>query len=270
MLTQVVAVNNQGSSLALPLGGVHAGYIIQSIDGLDPVKALLSSSRQANLPGERFEASALGTRNIVLNLGIEPDYVSTSVAGLREQLYDYFMSGENVTLTFVGTKRSVMISGVVESFTTPLFSAESSVAISVLCFEPDFLGIDTITNYMTYRANSQKFEVTYEGSRPSGLIFDIETVTPLTSFSITSRFAGRTETFSYEGLLQTRDRILVNTNPGEKSIRVNRPGSSASLLNGVPPSSDWPKLYKGDNSLLFTFSASAKVTFTYKPRYGGL
>src|SRR4051794_39171059 len=140
MLTNVEVRTPQGTLLSLPLDDISSGLFIEEVEGLDPVKATLVSSSFAGVDGEQFHSSRREARDIKLKIGLEPDYITTSVQGLRARLYSYFMPKAVVFLRFVNDDGTVAdIVGTVESFETPLFTKEPQADISVRCFGPDFV-----------------------------------------------------------------------------------------------------------------------------------
>src|SRR5438105_1504033 len=100
LLNTVKAKNAQGSVLELPLEDPTNGFVVRNISGLAPVKATLVSTSFANQDGEQYHSSRREARNIVLTLGLEPDYAIQGVQTLRDQLYAYFMPKSETTLVF--------------------------------------------------------------------------------------------------------------------------------------------------------------------------
>ncbi len=60
MLIKVEARTSSGALLILPLDDVSSGYVVEEIEGLDPVKATLVSSSFAQADGEQYH-----TRNVI-------------------------------------------------------------------------------------------------------------------------------------------------------------------------------------------------------------
>ncbi len=268
MLTKVEVINQLGDNLAIPLGGVHAGYIIDSIDGLDPVKATLSSSPRALLAGEVFQASRREKRNLILNLDLEPDYVTTTVEGLRQSLYRYVSPGEPITVSlyFDGVQKA-KIAAVVEDVGSPLFSKESKVTISLICFEPDFMGYPR-TISATSVGTSAKHDITNVGNLRAGMKFAIKFKAATSGFTIVNN--KDSGTFTYSGTILINDIFEINTIPGEKSIKRRRGNTLDSVLAGVNPASRWIQLLPGPNAVVVTASSGAvDTTISHVERYGG-
>lgn len=273
MLTKVEAVTAQGETLSLPLQDVSGGYVVQDIDGLDPVKATIVSSSFAQLDGTQYQSSRRENRNIVLTLGFEPDFVTTTVAGLRSNLYRFFMPKSYVTLRFfIDDVHFVDISGRVESCGAPLFSKEPEVEVSILCFDPDFAAPDSVVLNGSTVADTTESLVEYEGSVETGFVFKLLVDRALTGFSIDSRQAGGAfQSFEFAAILQAGDTVEISTVAGSKYARLTRAGVQSSILYGVSPASAWVNLFPGDN-LLRVSAEGAPVPFniTYTAKYGGL
>jgi hypothetical protein len=101
MLTKVEVRASQGGFISLPLDDASSGYIVQSVEGLDPVKATLVSSSFAQQDGSKYQSSRRESRNIKLTLGLEPDWVNDTVRSLRSRLYSTFMPKNAVDMTFL-------------------------------------------------------------------------------------------------------------------------------------------------------------------------
>src|SRR5690606_20585056 len=123
MLTRVDVVTPRGEVLALPFQDISGGYVIHDIDGLDPVRATISSSSFAQLEGAQYQNAQREARNLIFKLGFEPDYATTDVRGLRSELYRFLMPKSEVLFRFyIDDVLFVEIAGRVEAFEAPLFT----------------------------------------------------------------------------------------------------------------------------------------------------
>ena len=140
MLTQLEARNSAGSLLSLQLEDISDGYVLQRVDGLDPVNAVLISSDYAQQDGAQFHSARRLTRNIVLTIGLEPDWAVDTVKSLRARLYSFFMPKSQVELRFIDSEDpTVSITGRIENCETVLFSKDPVIDVSIVCFDPDFI-----------------------------------------------------------------------------------------------------------------------------------
>lgn len=273
MLTQVEVRNTAGALQTFVLDDVMDGYVLQKIDGLDPVKAIISSSDFASLDGVQYQASRLGPRNILIYLGLEPDYVSTSVQDLRKGLYPWFMPKSSVNLRFFDTSGpTVSIDGKVESYETSLFSKEPQGVISVLCPDPDFVKLTAESGSGNTVSTTTEFLVNYTGSVETGIKFVLNLNRSETDFVIYHRTPDNVvRSLDFVGSLNNADVVTIDTNIGRKGITLTRSGVQSSLLYGMSSQSSWFELQPGANYFRFYATGTAiPFTYEYTNRYGGL
>lgn len=274
MLTQVEVRTGSGQSLALPLQDVTTGYVVREIEGLDPVKASIVSSRLAQVDGTEYQASRRDSRNIIIRLGFEPDYVNTTIRDLRQTLYRYLMPKAEVTLRFyIEDEPFVDIQGRVESFETSLFAKDPQVDISVVCFDPDFYDLDTTLVEGLASPSLLWTNIDYEGGVETGLEFTLLVDRELPGFTIHQEGSGNQQRrFEIEAPLLAGDVVTVNTRPGQKQATLTREGTTSSLLYGVRPAAYWLELYPGSNDIRVQIGSGTNVPWEirYVAKYGGL
>jgi len=273
MISQVEVRSTSGQLLTLGLESSDDGLIVESIDGLDPVKATLVSSSFAAFDGGLYQSSRRETRNIIITLGLDPDYVTTSVRDLRNQLYQFFMPKSEVDLRFfLEDDFTVKIMGRVESFESVLFTAEPKVVISLICYDPDFVVLDAIEIEGETVSTSTETLIVYDGTVETGVIITLLVDRTITAFTIYMRGSDNvTRTLDFAGALQADDVLVFNTIPGSKGISLTRSAVTTSFLHGMSPQSSWLELMPGNNYFRF-FDEGAAIPYTleYTPRYGGL
>lgn len=280
MLSRVDVVNHVGSVLSLPLDDISGGYSVEEIDGLDPVKAVLVSSSFANQDGEQYHTSRREKRNITMKLGFEPDYVNTSVESLRKKLYNFFMPKSPATMKFYmvdGTEYD--ISGRVESCEAPLFVQDPVAAISLLCFDPDFIDptskrfSGTATAVAAISMGSDTL-IQYDGTVDTGFLATITAVRACTSLSIDVVGPdGVTNSLVLSGLsLVANDVVKISTVPGNKYVTKTSGGTTTSILSKKRVTDPWLMLDNGANHLRVYSADGGAMPFTidYTVRYGGL
>lgn len=273
MLTKVEARNDRGMLLSLPLMDVSEGYIIQDIEGLDPVKATLVSSSFANLDGEQYQSARREKRNMVFTLGLEPDYVAQTVKNLRTRLYGHFMPKSNVNFRFFSDDfPTVDISGRVESFEAPLFAKDPEVKISLLCFSPDFYNATPDIFYGNTVADNSEVLINYQGTVESGIKFRLLVNRPISGFTIFNRSSDNAfRSLEFLAPLLAGDIVEINTSSGSKGATLTRVGVGTSILYGVSPYSNWLELFPGPNNIrVAATGATIPYTLEYVTKYGGL
>jgi hypothetical protein len=273
LLTRVEVRTRQGTLLNFPLDDVLNGYIIEEIEGLDPVKATLVTSTDAGQDGEQDHGWRREARDIKLKISLEPDYVTTTVKNLRDRLYAYFMTGRLVYLRFVDDDDSEYdIVGRVESCDTPLFVKEPRVDVSVHCYNPDFVIPAPISLPGATVETPIHTLIDYPGTVDTGLVVTIPVNRVESSFSI--YVVGEdemTRQLDFSAPLVAGDIVRISTVSGAKGATLKRAGVETSALYGVDPTSDWVTLEQGRNKFrVQTSGAPIPYTLEYLTRFGGL
>ena len=273
MLTKVEVRTTTGMLLVLPLEDASDGFVIEDIAGIDPVKATLVSSSFANLDGASYHSSRREARNLLLKLALEPDFVATTARQLRTTLYSYFMPKSTVSLRFfMSDELTVDISGVVESFESSLFTKEPKVDISIMCFDPDFLELESVVVEGDTVADATEFLIEYNGTVETGIVFVLNVDRALTEFTIYHRPPDdQIVTLDFAAALEADDVLTITTIPGSKSVTLVRDATLSSLLYGMSPQSNWIELRNGDNHFrVYALGDPIPFTIEYIPRHGGL
>lgn len=273
MLTMVEARTPQGVLLSLPMSDISGGYLIEEIDGLDPVKATLVSSSFAKQDGSQYHSSRREDRNIKLRVKLEPNYMSTTVRGLRTHLYTFFMPKSAVSLRFYDSDGLVVnISGRVESFGTPLFAKESVVDISIVCFDPDFVELDPVIFSGMTTPGFDEVTIAYAGSVETGIQFVLQPDRVINAFTIYHLPPNDSlRQMDFAAPLAAGDVLTISTIPGNKFAQLNKTGFISSILYGISPESNWIELMHGDNQIrVYAEGAAIPYTIEYVNRHGGL
>lgn len=282
LLKGLDVTNSRGNVLSLPLEDAGLGFVVKEIKGLEPVKATLVSSSFANMDGEQYHSSRRETRNIVITLGLDPDYAVMSVEELRKQLYSYFMPKSSVSMKFhmydkfaesyLDAYLDLSIVGRIESFTAPLFTQEPSVEVSLMCFNPDF--VDPTTVHYTGNTVSSLVEtiLTYPGSVDTGALFTFTANRSVSEFTIYHRPPDQTlRVIDFNLALVSGDVVSINSVRGNKYVTLLRSGTLSSVVYALTPQSAWLELQEGDNSIrVYATGAAIPYSIDYTAKYGGL
>jgi hypothetical protein len=272
MLYKVEVRTPQGNLLGLQLDDVSDGFIVQGIDGLDPVKATLVSSDFAQIDGSQYQSARREPRNIVLTIGLDPTD-DDSVYDLRNRLYGFLMPKSEISLRFYLLEGlTVDIPGRVESFDAPLFVQEPTATISVINFDPDFYD-DTpvvMTGFHTNDVGATTFN--YTGTVETGMVFSVaiaDTKSDMTIYQTTP--SGALQALYVTVPMIAGDVLKVSTVVGDKYVTLTRAGVTTSVLYGLAPQSTWLELEPGNNGIqVYSEGDPSPATITYTTRYGGL
>lgn len=273
MLTRVEVTTPQGAVLDLPLGDISSSLQIESIEGLDPVKATIASSSFAQLDGAQYHSSRRETRDIKLRISFRPDYALTTVKALRAELYRFFMPKSQVDLGFfLNDGPGVRINGYVESFETSLFTKEPAVDISVHCLDPDFYDPAPVVVDGMSTASEEELTIVYDGNVETGFLLNFSAGRVVTEFDLYNRLEnGGLQSLEFATHLDVDDELEISTVPGSKyATRINGM-TRTSVLYGISPQSVWLKLFPGINHIrLYEDGEPFSYTIAYMNRYGGL
>lgn len=273
MLNKVEARTDQGALLSLPFDDISGGYLVQGIDGLDPVPANIVSTSFARLDGEQYQSARREKRNLILKLGLQPDYTTQTVRELRNNLYRFFMPRQNSNFRFYTDDfPTVDISGRIETFDCPLFVKDPIATISVLCFDPDFYEPIEVEVSGSTTAGTTMGTIDYQGTVDTGIVFTLNVDRTLSGFTIYHQPEGeQVRTLVVVGSFIAGDVVEISTVPGNKYANLTRGSVITSILYTVSPYSDWTHLQSGLNDLrVYAEGAAIPYTIRYTNKHGGL
>lgn len=274
MLSKVRIYNEADEYLEFPLGvsPTSGGYSIRSIDGLGPVKAEVSYSDYALLPGGVFHSANTGIRNIVLRAGYTPDYASNqTVQSMRKDLYSIAIPGRKVRLYFYDDGVwTYWIDGYVETHEPSIFTIDPEVQISILCVDTTFASPN---NTSLTGVSGTNTIIQYAGDAPRGFIFEATLGSAVTWFQVRRHVSGGNQIVQVNRALAAGSRIRIQLERGYKGASlVNSSGMVLENLMGrLQIVNDWPELIKGTNSIGVSASAgTVSYKITYRDHYLGI
>jgi hypothetical protein len=248
---------------------------IFDIDGLGPVNEEISSSPYATRRGEFYQGSSTGKRNIVLTLGLNPNWIDQTISSLRKLLYVYLMPGQWVKLRlFSDDYPPVQITGKVESFNPNMFSKDPETQVSVICPKPDFIAVDS--TIITGRTSDDEVVIEYTGNVETGFELRARNSPDLGAYTgdlfVRNQTLGKTETFHVVDVTVDSGRsFMVNTVKTSRKVQNIYDNGVANILPKMSLDSEWPELYPGENVLsVSTTQPGLDWLLGYFNRYGGL
>jgi hypothetical protein len=280
LYTKLEVTTTQGDLLTLQLGDMSTGVNLVNITGLGPVKATLVSTSSASLDGTTFQNAKRGSRNITIQIKLDPDLSVTSVRAARNYVYDIFAEKSQITMKFFAddtddsTEDGYVIVGHVESCDSDPFAAGiPTIDISVICDDPDFIDPIPVTVTTLTTADTDATLFAYAGTAPTGITFTVNINRTLTEFAlyyVDPNLVTWTMDIAYD--FEAGDTVTISTVPGlgNKYANLTRAGNTSSILYAVSTQSVWPQFVKGNNWLRFYAEGAAiptSVTYTKKFRY---
>lgn len=283
VITQMEVFSAQDDAPALPMGGFGPNddpIQVRNIDGLGPVKADITTTPFASGRGALYQGSTVGTRNIVLSLGLNPDFVTyPSMLELRRILYRYLLPTAWTKLRFYTEELPpVEIEGYVESFEPNMFSDDPEIQVSIICPNPDFIDpTPNVLNGTVTEFADDGVEFEYIGSVPAGLEMTVtpsesnpsftgeiivvmgpppETVFAVSPVTIDATHSLRIATWPAKKVESIESGFLARTN----------------LLADVTADSVWPIIRVGSNKIVVNSDADFGQLWemAYFTRFGGL
>lgn len=270
MLTEVKAYSSWRSAPTLPLnpsGRAETDLIqIRDIQGLDPVKASVTTSQYGAIDGASFTGSSVDTRNIVLTIRPNPDWQTWTYEKLRRLIYSYFMPKRLTRLVFYSDDLiPLTISGIVEDVSINMFSKDPEFTVSIICPDPYFTALDPTV--ITGITGDDPVDIEYNGSVEAGINLKVS----WTSGTVPTNIA--IPNFSVDATVNNLLYFEMGSVPMRKfvqNIDMND-GSIKSLLDDIAEGSTWPILEIGTNSFFVeTDHGVQDWELTYYERFGGL
>lgn len=275
--------NDRGYTLNL---SQSPNYTIYKVAGLNPPKATINSSVNTTTDGSSINSVRLNNRNLVIYLAIEGD-----IEVNRINLYKYFPPKRSVTLYFTNDTRDVYIEGVVELIECDLFTNRQIAQISIICPKPYFKEMTKLVSafgdisslfefpfsiakegieFSELTVNQRK-SIINTGDVTTGIVIELFATGTVINPVLYNVMTGERMAINYH--MVTSDKIVINTNVGEKSITLIRDGVSYNAMGYMSPDSSWLMLEAGDN--VFTYEATEgtgnlQITFSTSLLYGGV
>jgi hypothetical protein len=280
VLTKLEAYSSwlDAPTLALSEGGREETDLIQirNIAGLDPVKAAVNTSPFGSVDGAAYLGSSVPSRNIVLTLHPNPDWVDWSVEKLRRLIYSYFMPKLLTRLVFYSNDMlPVAIAGVVEDVSVTQFSKDPEIQVSIICPDPYFTALNPkVVTGQSDRDFSSPTEVQYNGSVVAGINVEITRVSEPVPTFIGIQIGDPSESyFNVTASVDASKYFMMNSLAGNKfaqNVSLTT-GVITNLLMWLQSGSSWPVLQPGVNDFaIITDGGVQDWQLTYYERYGGL
>lgn len=280
MLTAVKAYSSWRSAPTLLLdesGRAETDLIqVRNIEGLDPVKASVSTSPRGSIDGVAYTGSNIPARNIVLTIHPNPDWDVWTFSSLRRLVYQYFMPKRPVRLVFESDDiPPVEISGIVEGVSVNQFAKDLELQVSIICPDPYFTAVDpTVVTGQAVRAGGATVVVPYGGTIESGLVVKVTYTSGSSPTSIGIQL-GNPE-ISHFTVPATVNNILyfeLSSIPMQKYVQNVNIGTGVidNLLSSVVQGSSWAVLEPGDNEFsVITDQGVQDWELLFYERFGGL
>lgn len=283
MITKMEAYSQWASAPELPLGGFMPSddpIQVRDVQGIGPVKSDIVSAQSATGRGEIPQGKSTGKRNIVLTLGLNPNWHDQTMSSLRQLLYAYFMPEQWVKLRFFSDEMPTTdIEGDVESFEPNIFSQDPEIQISILCLKPDFVDVDATIYTGVTDDGSTELEFNYIGTVPTGIELQVSRTVAVPSYTglITATLQSPdVQIFTADPVtIDTLKYFKLNSTKGMRRVQnvAVADGAITNLLDRMDDEAVWPELKFGPNVISVEAAVAGRGqnwTLAYYNRFGGL
>lgn len=253
----------------LPMIGLETTekFIIKGADGLGPTE------QDVFFSDYRFMNRIPQSRQVVLRIGLNPNWSTGQTAGdLRDELYGLLTGGAtylNPAKIFVrlqyGGFELANAEGYVKGIEIVPFAKDPEVQITINCPEPYwFAGTDTTEPSLIFDDDLAYFDVTNEGTAPTGIWFEAELTASSTTLALTHVGVGTG--FVISGVsVNTGDVLKVNTKPGSRSIKLETTIGGVfaeyDMLSYLNLGASFPMLHGGVNQ--FELAGATGIDWTF-------
>lgn len=260
-------------------------YTAKTIDGLDPTDidvTLAQASSGAGIYIGRREQ----LREMTLNVYLNPDYsIGQTPDLLREELYLMNPVNEDLSLDL-----RLMLEGV-EVAMTPVyikrteaiaFSKDTIVQLVLASTSGTFKRRTAIsvTGAEALELDEALPVLNNAGSATSGFRAEFDILATINEFGIATQIPVNElwikKISSNPDLLIAGDRLMIDTNIGQRGVWRTRAGVTTSLMGSLTNDSVWLTLYPGDNTLTVDTDPGTPATsfvwhlYEHTPKYRGV
>ena len=303
MINTITITSELSESLILELANPEkSGLAIKSIDGLGPSKASINVTELVTSDVSLFNSSRINYRTITFNIL----YVDCpTIEQSRLKTYKYFPIKGKIKITFQTDNRNVYCNGYVEDNKQIIFDKKSGCTITIVCPDPffytegkkisddSFIGINNLFSFPFFNdslsenliefgeiPNYPEQTIWFDGEYSNGMIIDIYATKTVNNPTIYNIDTGESMSIDTDKIIKitkrafsTGDRIIINTNKGQKSVTLLRDGEEINIISCLRSFKTWFTLKKGENK--FTYKATSggeaiTISYDYAEAYEGI
>jgi len=268
-----------GSATAQELSFRNPGralpYNVKEMTGLDADVIVTKYYGSSGSGNDLFYNLTIEKRDVVMRIGLNPEWANTSYSELRDELYKTISSSRTglIDIWFMNESGTVaVLSGWVTKFESPQFVKSPEVIITVKTKDPMLKAPDpvevsvidldpantNIQDHISSAPHGFEFTLAFTGAKASLVIGDPED-------------ASWTFTVTPAGGFLNGDVLHFSSDPNDKKLYLVRAGNTIYLADKIAPGSVWPVMFPGDNH--FSLSTSTNIDWTaisYFPTFWGV
>ena len=280
MIRSITVTNQRNESLKLELARPYdTGLAVVGLSGIGPVEADVNMSEISTMDGALYNSSRKSYR--LLGISLEFAWELYDVEKLRHKSYKYFPTKGKVSIEIETDERRLKTEGYVVTNDPSIFSNREGSEITIKCPDPYFYEAGT-GQETVFSVESPMFEfefeddptpslelssldvyltklIKYDGDAEVGMIITIHATGSAEQITIYNYDTGEHLSINTTKLavltgagITAGDDIIINTEPGHKSVTLVRAGVQTNILNCLDRGMTWLKLTPGDNILAYT------------------
>lgn len=252
----------------LPILGLRntTRYILKAADGLGPPEI------DNFLYKGVYNGREVHDRQLIIRIGLSPDYkVSETPASLRTEIYGLLSPGPTDKITvriYNGPNIVAVTRGYVSKLEPVIFSKDPEVQITIDC---DGSYLEGSQELSVVPDTLDTFGVDYPGTVTTGLYYELTFNADTQNWIIYTDGPGVGAKMELDYAFLSGDKLMVDTRPGQRSIKRLRGTVTKNLIYTRSSDSIWLALHPGGYNDFWT----SATTFTwgkvnYLPLYWGI
>ena len=250
-------------------------YNVKEITGLDADAIVTKYYGSSGIGNDLFYNLMIEKRDVVMRIGLNPDWTDLSYSELRDALYKLISSSRTglVDIWFTNEAGAVAIlSGWVTKFESPQFVQSPEVIISFKTKDPMLKAPVPVTPPVANLPSTNAHIPDPVSTAPHGFEFILTFTGAMASLVISDpRDASWSFTVTPAGGFLTGDVLHFSSDPNDKKLYIVRAESAIYLADKIASGSVWPIMFPGDNR--FSLSTPGSVHWTsisYFPTFWGV
>jgi hypothetical protein len=259
MIQNLYITNPVGSTLQLNLRSSldDHGLLIFNLTGLGSPKATVSGLSGPTYDGVRGQFVRTDARHLLLTIAIPVRGGAEDVA--RAKVYEFFPVKEEVIFRVETDTEDVSTTAVVESVEMNHMAKVVNAVISLYCPDPYFYDVLDVYTYGFYAGASRT--IAYTGASPTGGLFTIycgeswswEGGPALGELIISNDLNDQTMIIFFISF-SIGDQYIIDSRIGRKRVThvAKATGVETDVTGDVSPTSEWIRLYNGNNNINIT------------------
>ena len=227
-------------------------YILRAVAGLDAEQITPKFYGQGSVTDIKFTALSLEPREVVLRIGLKPDYsVDNAPGDLRSNLLRAIASNRKGTVQLRFYENEVVV-GVLEGFVTKhqagLSSKEAEVFITIKCENPIIRSMD-VTSVIIAGLSDPGLPVITDpiSTSPHGFKMKVTYTADRFAFEMSSQDDFPDWEFQINYAFLTSDELYISSEDNDKYVYRVRSGVTLHLTDLIEPGSLWPIMFPGSN-----------------------